>query len=74
MPTTQEFSILVDQSAIYFITLIVRLFLGLTMVLALLFGAAVAMMYCSAKLLVFGYSIMQRITAEASQKKNEVIS
>jgi hypothetical protein len=77
MPTTQEFTLIVDQSTIDFIRLIVKLFLALALGLAFMFSFVVAMLYCSAKLLIFGYSIMYRIVAQLQAKqhrKNEVIS
>lgn len=66
MPSPQEFTILVDQNTLAFISCIIRIFLGLVMVLAFMFSFVIAVMYCSGKLLIFGYSVMLHLTSKAS--------
>ncbi|MGH2480114.1 MAG: hypothetical protein ACRDHW_10705 [Ktedonobacteraceae bacterium] len=69
MPTTQEFTLIVDQNTILFITLIVRLFLGLVMCLAFAFSFVIAVLYCAGKLLCCAYTLMFMVVAKMSHKK-----
>lgn len=76
MPTPQEFAVIADQNLIAFITLVVKVFLSLALCLAFMFAFVVGVMYCSAKLLAFGYSLMYTIVGrvQAERKRYEVLS
>lgn len=77
MPSTQEFALIVDQNTLIFIQIVTRLFLALALGLALAFSFVVVALYCSAKLLIAGYTLMRLIMArvEAERaRKYEVIS
>lgn len=77
MPTTQEFTLIVDQNTILFISFVVKLFLALVMGLAFMFGFVIAVLYYSGKLLIFGYSMTLTLTSKAmksQRKEDEVLS
>lgn len=73
MPTNQEFALIVDQQTITFIRFVVQIFLSLALCLALAFSFVIAVLYCSAKLLTFGYGVMLAIMATIQARK-EVLS
>ena len=78
MPTTQEFTAIVDQNTVYFISLVVRIFLSLVLCLAFLFGFIVAALYGSGALLIVTYRALSLVIEKTSQQhrkeKNEVLS
>lgn len=71
MPSTYEFTLVVNQQTLLFITFVVKVFLGLVMGLAFMFSFVIAVMYCSAKLLIVGYTVMRAIVGKVQAERRK---